>query len=196
MKSLIVWWNLREKLFIWTLSSKETVIQWFLVVKNLTSVISFSVKNKQFLLLLLFIICVWVFSCMCVCALCVCSIHRCEKMALDYLELELWVLVSCHVYAGNFVSLTHLQEQSLLSPTELSCQPLTSSAYEIFPSMAQTLPGSSSLYSDLCVLSYVVGVCLNKARVQERWRVSDKEIPLGTDSPSAVCLLINLWQKS
>jgi hypothetical protein len=41
------------------------------------------------------------FICLHVCAACVCSTYRGQKRALDPLELELQMVVSHHVCAGN-----------------------------------------------------------------------------------------------
>jgi hypothetical protein len=62
---------------------------------------------------------VWVFACMLVCGPHVCSTCGDQKRGSDLLELELQMVVSCHVVAGNTTQV--LWKGSLLT-TESSLQ--------------------------------------------------------------------------
>lgn len=48
-----------------------------------------------------FILGVGVLLHICLCTVCVLGAHRGHKRALDQKELELWMIVNYHVYAGN-----------------------------------------------------------------------------------------------
>ena len=61
-------------------------------------------------------------ACLCVCAPCVCSAHGRQKSTLDLVGLELQMVVSCHVDAGNLT--LALEEWPVLLSSEPSLQPL------------------------------------------------------------------------
>jgi hypothetical protein len=67
------------------------------------SILSVSVNwDEQSIFLFTSILHVWVFVCMHVCgAMCMPCAHGGQKRALDFLELDLQMIVSCHVDAKN-----------------------------------------------------------------------------------------------
>jgi hypothetical protein len=66
-------------------------------------------------------LCLGHFACMYVSTQCVCRAQRSQKRALEPLELELWMVVSCHMDAGNQTQVFWTIYQCTLLLSHLSC---------------------------------------------------------------------------
>lgn len=96
-----------------------------LLLPGLTIGDSHVISQWCFIIIILFKLLFYVykcFACVCICVLQACGAHGSQKRASDLMELELQVVVSCHVGAGHQTWV--LYRSTVLSTAELLLQPL------------------------------------------------------------------------